>query len=166
MKNTLACLVLFALAAACLGQNGRKQEPQPRPDLTGTWVLDKSKSDRVKQFDSTLIIVHRDPELKITQTDVRKAERVTKDYVFYTDERGESNPMYYGTAKFDSDTKWEGGTIVAYTCVRRYTGAKCHGADSQRWQISADGQTLTHHLTGIDYYGAADITKLVYRRAP
>lgn len=170
MKNILASLVLLALATVCAAQENRKQEAKPHPDLTGTWVLDRSGGG--SKFDSTLVITHRDPELRITRMDVRKRERVTKEYVFYTDERGESNPMYYGSGKFDSDTKWEGSKVVAYTCNRGYKGARCHGADSWKWQLSADGQTLTHRTIYIMVfrYGAEPASqvgesKLVYRRA-
>jgi hypothetical protein len=172
MKNILACLVLLALAVVCAAQQRPKQEAKPHPDLTGTWVLDRSKSGGGSKFDSTLVITHRDPELRITRTDLRKRERVTKEYVFYTDGRGESNPMYYGNGKFDSDTKWEGSKVVAYTCQRRYKGARCHGGDSWKWQLSADSQTLTcrtNHLmaSGIDAPAwTMDESKLVYRRAP
>ena len=179
MKKALACLMMLALAAVCAAQDSRKKESKQRPDLTGTWVLDKSKSGGGSNFDSTLVITHRDPEVRINRTDVRKGERVTKDYVFYTDGRGESNPMYYGDGRFDSDTKWEGGKVVAYMCARTYSGQKCRGGTSQEWQLSADGQTLTHttsYVTGFDYGRAGNSvtaptpgepggTKLVYRRA-
>lgn len=172
MKNALAGLLLLALAAVCAGQESRKKEAKPHPDLTGTWVLDRSRSGGGSKFDSTLDITQRDPELRITRTDVRKRERVTKEYVFYTDGRGESNPMYYGNGKLDSDTKWEGSKVVAYVCNRRYTGARCHGGDAWKWQLSADGQTLTHRTSYVmasGYDSPAWVmgkNKLVYRRAP
>lgn len=179
MKNVLACLLLLALATVCAAQESRKKEAKPHPDLTGTWVLDRSKSAGGSKFDSTLVITHRDPELRITRTDVRKRERVTREYVFYTDERGESNPMYYGDGKFDSDTKWEGRRVVAYTCNRSYNWARCHGGDAWEWQLSADGQTLTHRTSYVMpsvYVGGSGAVleparvmsegKLVYRRVP
>jgi len=168
MKNTLAGLLLLALAAVCVAQETRK-EAKPHPDLTGTWRLDKSKGGGSSKFDSTLLITHREPELRINRTDVRKRVRIEKEYVFYTDRRGESNPMYYGDGKFDSDTKWDGNKVVTYVCSRRYTGAKCHGEDSWNWKLSADGQTLTHWTTYIAASGSSWLTsgnKLVYRRAP
>lgn len=172
MRTTPACLLLFALVAVCGAQDSRKKEPKPHPDLTGRWVIDSSKSAGGSKFDSTLVITHRDPELRINRTDVRKREQVTKEYVFYTDGRGESNPMYYGDGKFDSDTKWEGNKVVAYTCSRRYKGARCNGPDSWKWQLSADGQTLTHQISYLMASGsdapswAMGGSKLVYRRVP
>ena len=175
MKSILACLLLLALAVSSAAQKSGKQ-PETHPDLTGTWALDKSKSGRGSKFDSTLVISHRDPELRITRTDVKKRERVTREYVFYTDGRGESNPFYYGDAKFESKTKWEGIKVVAYPCRRMYQGAKCkRGTDSWMWQLSEDGQTLTHRTSAVialpDATGNAsasltDNNKLVYRRVP
>jgi hypothetical protein len=171
MKNTLAGLLLLTLAAVCAAQESGKKEAKPHPNLTGTWTLDRSKGDTSK-FDSTLVISHRDPELRITRTDMRKREAVTKEYAFYTDGRGESNPMYYGDGKFDSDTKWEGSKVVAYTCNRWFKGARCHGADSWKWQLSADGQTLTYRMGYVMASGNASPAwvmggnKLVYRRTP
>lgn len=176
MKNILACLLLLVLGVVCAAQESRKQA-ETHPDLTGTWVLDRSKSGSGSKFDSTLVIVHREPVLRITRTDVKKGARVTKEYVFYTDGRGESNPMYHGDGTFDSNTKWEGRKVVAYTCNRRYRGARCLGADSLNWQLSADGETLTHTTSFVmssanggngvaTALPTSDETKLVYRRAP
>lgn len=181
MKNTLAAFLLLVLAAVCAAQDNQKKEAKPHPDLSGTWVLDKSRSVRNGKFDSTLVIAHHDPELRILRTDVRKKGRAVREYVFYTDGRGESNPYYYGDARFDSDTKWEGRKVVAYICYRRrYKRAKCNGADAWRWQLSADGQRLTHttsFATGFSYGSPGGVissptlaqpagNKLVYRRAP
>lgn len=175
MKSIFACLLPLALAVASAAQESRKQ-PETHPDLTGTWTLDKSKSARGSKFDSTLVITHRDPELRITRTDMKKRERVTREYVFYTDRRGESNPFYYGAGKFESKTKWEGRKVVAYLCRRRYQGARCiEGTDSWMWQLSADGQTLTYRTSSFivlpDGTGHAtdpltDVNKFVYRHAP
>lgn len=176
MKEIFAVLLLLALAALTCAQDGRKSGARPHPNLTGTWVLDRSKSGGGSKFDSTLVITHHDPELRITRTDIRKKEQIIKEYVFYTDGRGESNPMYYGDGKFYSDTTWEGANLVAYDCGRKHSGHKCRGGNSQKWQLSADGQKLTHttsYVMGLVYAGGgigapiseSGRTKLVYRRA-
>jgi len=163
MRKSLVCLLLLALAAVCAAQDGGKKEAKPRPDLTGTWVLDRSGHGVSRKFDSTLVITHRDPELRIVRTDVMETKRLMWEYVYYTDGRGESNPMDYGTGRIRwirSKTKWKGDRVEARI-----------GGFWRRWQLSADGQTLTHtYSTGyIPVEGLMPqptSIKLVYRRAP
>lgn len=195
MRSIILCACLAAcLAGVSHAQGGKTNDARPRPDLSGTWVLDRSRSNYgegrggdASKTDSTLVITHRDPELRISKTMVLKGRQWTKEYVYYTDGRGESNPMYYGAGVAETKTKWKGDGVEAVFCYRAQgrngsrTQAGCVNGDSeQRWQLSADGRTLTHTTS---YYlpdfsaGAGDFpaastlghggqVKLVYRRAP
>ena len=51
MRNAFVGLFLIAIAAVVVAQDKQKKEAKPHPDLSGTWVLDKSKSVRGGKFD-------------------------------------------------------------------------------------------------------------------
>ena len=179
---TLKSIILCLCVAACLSGVSSAQVgegSEQRPDMTGTWVLDRSKSNYgdargrdISKADSTLVIEHRGSELRIAKTVVLKGQQETKQYAFYTDGRGESNPMAYGPGRFETRTKWEGDTVVAHANSGNGTEM------TQKWRLSADGQTLTHTTTGggtsgFNGGGPYDVSswqfstvKLVYRRAP
>ncbi|HEX8720474.1 MAG TPA: hypothetical protein VF736_07590 [Pyrinomonadaceae bacterium] len=191
MKSIILCVCMAAcLAGATYAQGEKGKAAQPRPDLSGTWVLDRSSSNYgeargsdLSKTDSTLVIAHRDPELRISKTMLLKGARWTKEYVYYTDGRGESNPMYYGAGFFETKTKWKADGVEAYQCYRSYgrqgaqTQVACVGGETtQSWRLSADGQTLTHTTAsfspGFNWGDGKSIegshageVKLVYRRA-
>ncbi|HEX6185326.1 MAG TPA: hypothetical protein VFZ44_15685 [Pyrinomonadaceae bacterium] len=175
MKSIILCVCVAAsLAGVSSAQVGAGKAP--RPNLTGTWALDKSRSNYgeargrdISKADSTLVIEHRDSLLSIEKTVVLKGQRETKQYAFYTDGRGESNPMAYGGGRYETRTKWNGRKVVAHA-------GNGNGSEStQTWELSADGQTLTT-VSGsqeFNYGGGNDFSpwhsvriKLVYRRAP
>ncbi|MCI0665346.1 MAG: hypothetical protein L0220_30155 [Acidobacteria bacterium] len=70
MRKTWTVLLLIISAAIGFGQETPKSN---QPDLSGTWVLDMDRSDLAGPksgliYDSlTLIIEHREPEIKITR---------------------------------------------------------------------------------------------------
>lgn len=192
MRSIIMCACLAAcLAGVSYAHGGGGKDARPRPDLSGTWVLDRSSSNYgeargkdISKTDSTLVIVHRDPELRISRTAALRGERWTKEYVYYTDGRGESNPMYYGAGLVETETKWKGGRVEAVHCYRpagrhaSRTQVRCASGDAtQVWQLSADGQTLTHTTSsfspGFDWGAGGSVQdshasemRLVYRRAP
>jgi hypothetical protein len=183
-RALLASLLLAAFAAAAPARpkasefrDGGKKEGK-HPDLSGTWALDKSRSNYgeargrdISKADSTLVIGHRGAELSIERTVVLKGQRETKHYAYYTDGRGESNPMAYGSGTFETQTKWDGAKVVARTPARRGSASE----STQTWELSADGQTLTHTtVSGSQEFNWGDShvspwnsvkIKLVYRRA-
>ena len=171
MKSIILCVCVAAcLAGVSSAQVGKGSES--RPNLSGTWALDKSKSNygeaRGSDFskaDSTLVIEHRGSELRIEKTVVLKGQRETKQYAYYTDGRGELNPMAYGPGEVESKTEWDGNKVKTYTHVGR--GNQKWGlslATEQQWRLSDDGRTLTHTTNSANPEGGAQVTKLVYRR--
>src|SRR6266436_1067019 len=82
----LAGLSLF-LTPTALGQ----KRTIAKPNLTGQWVLDKSKkSSKGVVEDLTVLIQQDEPEIRITRRAATGgAERVDK-VVYYTDGRGET----------------------------------------------------------------------------
>ncbi|HWW74759.1 MAG TPA: hypothetical protein VNZ44_05140 [Pyrinomonadaceae bacterium] len=176
MKHLLLCLCLLLACAsvAAAGGDGKK-EGKPHPDLSGTWELDRSKSDfglfsdrPVSKADSTLVIAHRDPELKITRTMKLNGQQEVREFAYYTDERGETNPAAIGAGEVKSKTKWEGEKVAAHSKMSwpgRGGAAAVEMDVTQKWQVSSDGKTLTNTTVITNQMGANEI-KLVYRRAP
>lgn len=158
LKATIL-LLLFASACAapCAAQDKKKKETAARPDFSGTWVLDLSKSQYYgarggfkPTAQDTLVISHGEPELRVKQTfgSLRGGER-TLDLVYYTDGRGEKNTFVgrdevslSGTVA--SETKWKGARLVIRGSQRaRSFGDVSDFKFTEKWELSADGQTLT-----------------------
>lgn len=160
---------LSAWAAAAAARDDKKKEKHP--DLSGTWQLDKSKSDfgpfderPLSKADSTLVVAHHDPELKITRTLRLNGREETKEFAYYTDERGETNQSAFGVGEVKSKTKWDGDKVLAQAHVTRRGQSGDYELDvMQKWQVSSDGRTLTHTTHISNQTDSQDI-KLVYRR--
>ncbi len=171
MKALLLSLCLLACAAAAPAADDKKRA---RPDFSGTWELDRSKSefglfgDRpLAKADATLVVTHREPELKIVRTLRLNGREETKEFTYYTDGRGESNPGSFGSGVLDSKTRWEGERVTAHaktTWPARDGRPEVVLETTQTWQLSAGGRALTH-TTRIVNGEATEEVKLVYRRA-
>lgn len=174
MKFVLLWLCLaLGLAGVSAAHDDKKKEEKPRPDLSGTWELDRSKSDfgmfrdrPVSKADSTLVIAHRDPELKITRTLRLNGQEETKQFAYYTDGRGETNPAGIGPGEIKSKTKWDGDKVsVRAKLTRPGPGGAAYDLEmTQKWQVSSDGKTLTYTTLISNQMGVQEI-KLVYHRA-
>src|SRR5215204_708800 len=175
LKTILLSLCLLACAVGgAAARNEGKKEGKPRPDLSGTWELDKSKSDfglfrdrPVSKADSTLIIAHKEPELKITRTLKLNGQQETKEFFYYTDERGETNPATIGAGEVKSKTKWDGDKVSAYAKMTWPGQNGAAGAEmdvTQKWQVSSDGKSLTNTTAFSSVQTGVQYIKLVYRR--
>ena len=174
MKRTLLSLCLLltcAAAVAVAARDGGKKEGK-HPDLSGTWALDRSKSDfgvfwdrPLAKTDATLVVSHKEPELKVTRTLRLNGREETKELVYYTDGRGESNPAAIGGGTADSKTNWERDSIVARSKLSR-PGAKgrVEVELTETWRMSGDRKTLTHTAVMKGPFGEEEV-RLVYRRA-
>ena len=178
MKRTLpasllpALVTLSLLAGASAAGDDKKKESKPRPDFSGTWQLDRAKSDYgifgdrpIAKADATLVVEHKEPELKITRTLRLNGREETGVFTYYTDERGEANPAAIGPGDVRSKTKWEGDKVVARASIRgKGSGGVGAGLDvTQKWYVSSDGKTLTN-TTAIGDGMGGQLIKLVYRR--
>ena len=174
MRPMLLSLCLAACVVGAAARDDKKKDEKPRPDLSGTWELDRSKSDfglfrdrPISKADSTLVIAHRDPELKITRTLRLNEQQETKEFTYYTDGRGETNPATLGAGEVKSKTKWEGDKVAARARMSwpgRGGGAGVEMDVTQKWQVSSDGKTLTNTTLISNQMGVQEV-RLVYRRA-
>ena len=175
MRRALPASLLTALLTLCLSTGAagvdEKREGKSHPDLSGVWQLDRSKSDfgefsdrPLSKAEATLVVEHRDPELKIRRTLSLNGQEEVKEFTYYTDERGETNQATIGVGEVKSKTKWDGGRLVSEAHVTRRSQTGPYELDVvQRWQVSADGRTLTNTTTISNQMGAQQV-KLVYRR--
>jgi hypothetical protein len=173
MKRSLSAslLVLCLLASAAAGDD-KKKEGKARPDFSGTWQLDRAKSDfgewsdkPLSKADSTLAVEHRDPELKIKRTLSLNGQQEVREFTYYTDERGETNPATIGAGEVKSKTKWDGDKVVSQAHMTQKGQGGTYELDvTQKWQVSSDGKTLTYTTTIGNQMGVQQV-KLVYRRA-
>ena len=167
MKPLLLALCLLAFAAA--GDDKKKTHP----DFSGTWRIDRSKSDYgewsdkpLAKADSTLVVEHRDPELKIKRTLSLDGREEVKEFAYYTDGRGETNQATIGVGEVTSKTQWVGDRVVAEARIERRGQSGPYRLDvTQKWQVSSDGNGLVNTTTISNEMGAEQL-KLIYRRAP
>ncbi|HEX8500943.1 MAG TPA: hypothetical protein VF659_10170 [Pyrinomonadaceae bacterium] len=171
------CLAACAAAAAAAApaRDGGKKEEQPRPDFSGTWELDRSKSDYgifrdrpVSKAEATLVVSHKEPELRISRTLRLSGQQETKEFTYYTDGRGETNPAAVGAGEVKSKTKWDGEKVTARAKMTwpGQNGSPGFEVDvTQKWQVSADGKTLTNTTAFTSVQTGAQEVRLVYRRA-
>lgn len=173
MKRIVLCVLLFSLGAVvCAARDDRKKDAKPHPDMTGTWTLDKSKSDfgpfrdrPISKADVKLVVTQRDPELKLTRTLSLNGQQDVREQTYYTDERGETNPPTLGTGEVKSKTKWDGDKVVTRSKMTRETQRGTFEIDTtEKWQLSSDGQTLTVTTEISGQFGSQEI-KQVFRRA-
>lgn len=165
---------LLVLSSSALGQGSEKATSQAEPfNLSGTWILDRSKSDfgalsdsPLVQAEVTLTIEHAAPELKIKRKETRDGREQLTELAYYTDGRGEMNPSTLGRVGVKTSTKWDGGKIVSTSkLTRRDASGKTSTLETtDRWQLSKDGRTLTQ-VTAISYGGGKQTVKQVYRKS-
>ncbi|HSP61937.1 MAG TPA: hypothetical protein VLQ90_03045, partial [Pyrinomonadaceae bacterium] len=108
--------------------------------------------------DASIKIVYNDPELRITRTFVRNGQPVDREFVYYTDGRGETNkatilltsepgrvkPEDIEKQDVKSKTKWERDKIVIRTTLQsRVDRYSLSYLLVDEWKISGDGKSLT-----------------------
>lgn len=123
--SILACIG-WLLSTTTLGlglQTKTNQPAQPRPDLSGKWILDlgKSKLGRermpLKITSVTLMISHQEPVLKLTETTDYDGLDITEELTCYTDGRGETNRTPIRSMAMKSKTRWKGLQLVTRTSI-------------------------------------------------
>lgn len=174
MKKIMVCVCMLSLVALAAQSQDDKNKVKAKPDLNGSWVLDKSRSNfgRFSQTpfaksEITMKIALNDPEFHLTRnlkTEGKEAQPV--DWVYYTDGRGETNPPFMGRDPMKSKTKWDGSKLVAKSSTTRQANGYDVKLDiEEKWELSKDGKNLIDTLTFSTTEGFSEV-KLVYNRAP
>jgi hypothetical protein len=136
-KASLVCFAALACAASLAA----------KPNFSGTWTLNVSKSDfgmLPGPTSQTAVIDHNEPAIKISvKADTQQGPQ---EYVlsFTTDGKEATNQQ--GPLELKSKLSWDGDSLV----VNSTTSLQGNDiAIKQVWTLSADGSTLTQnaHLT-------------------
>lgn len=121
----LACIGwLLSTMTFGLGLQTKTNQPaEPRPDLSGKWILDLGKSNLgrermpLKITSVTLMISHQEPVLKLTETTDYDGLDITEEMTCYTDGRGETNRTPIRSMAMKSKTRWKGLQLVTRTSI-------------------------------------------------
>lgn len=164
MKKAFVLMFGFLLLASLAFAQGKT------PDFSGTWVLDKTKSDPIMMGgrggggggqpgmmpDVTLTIEHSGTTLKIKRvTKTEQGERV-EERTYTTDGKENINQVAGfgrggggGTpSEFKSKSKWEGSKLVIKGSTTRETpNGPITIETTEVRSLSEDGKTLTVEIT-------------------
>ena len=116
-----------------------------RPDFSGKWTLDLSKSDfgQMPPPESMVAVMdHKEPNLKITSTQKSAQGEITNTRTMTTDGKENTNTLrtMMGEQPLVSTTKWNGKALVtAYKLAFQDMALEV----TETWELSADGQSLT-----------------------
>jgi hypothetical protein len=165
--------LFFVLVSFFLGTSNQPAHlaAQAKANMSGTWVLDKSRSSfgrfskEAASAKITMKILHKEPTLKMTRTGSLNGEARSQSLTFYTDGRGETNPGLIGNSQAKSKTTWEGGKLVTHSWSTISVGNESVQLETlERRELSSDGKTLTVSVTATTPRGL-DNLKLVFTRS-
>jgi hypothetical protein len=111
-------------------------------NFSGEWRMDAAKSDFGKfQTPTTMtrVIVQKDPDLTIDTTQRGVNGEQTSRVYYRTD--GEDTVNHLGGGVGTSHAFWDGSTLVIRTTMKGRNDVDIEMED--RWNLSADGKTLT-----------------------
>lgn len=145
MRKAVISLWMLIAATICFAQSetGRSNK-QSKPDLSGIWLLDKSKSSSVDADHFTLVIAHLEPEIRMTERLVKDGRQWTKEFVHYTDGRSDAN-VTKGEHYSKTKLKWQGNTLVREHLHTTF-GVKFEMVTTEEWKLSKDNKSLTRTI--------------------
>lgn len=137
MKKSLALVTVFATTFFLLGV----QAQAAVPNLSGSWKLNFSKSNYGK-FPAPLgmarKIVHNDPQLILSTTQMGPQGDVTSNLAYTTDGKESVNKVAGGESK--GTAQWIGDKLIIESS-REFQGVTLK--QKEIWTLSPDGKTLT-----------------------
>jgi len=135
-------------------------QAQTRPNLSGTWKLNMSKSSfghGPAPDARTDKITHEDPNLKDTITQSNQQGEITYDMIYSTDGKETTNTIRKN--EFKSTAHWEADQLAIES--KGSLGGPVTLKD--RWSLSDDGKTLTLERHAARVIGSTD-QKLVFEK--
>lgn len=174
MKNIFLCICLLSFATLCFaGGRDQKSDATTPPDLSGTWSLDKSKSDvgfgmKAELADVTLVIVQGEHEVKVTKKIKSGGRETAEESVYQIEGAGKTDSG--GNRDSQPRSKWSGRKLVTKRSVE-INGLMAGGhpitmETTEEWEISKDGQRLTQTIsqTGMPNVSPSSRSKFVFNR--
>ncbi|MEW6206766.1 MAG: hypothetical protein AB1631_00260 [Acidobacteriota bacterium] len=166
-------MIVFLLMCASLALAQTDKPKDAKPDFSGTWMFDRSKSNLgplqrapAANAEITLVITHKEPELKILQKIDLNGNTSSQERIYYSDGRGETNPALIGNGDVKSKTKWDKMKLESKSSSSfqlRGGGDVFHTDTSERRELSQDGKTLTITIS-ISGPRGIQVIKMVYNR--
>ena len=134
MTRRLACALLVLWSASALAQEA------PRPNLSGTWLLDKAKSKLQAPAPDTsiLYIDHSGKRFRLTRAHVVDGEADLFRILVLTD--GKDDVKKWKDHRIANRCRWEGDELILES--RERLGRK-ETLTVMKHSLSPDGQTLT-----------------------
>ena len=152
----LASSIFLVAGAAIFAQGGK-------PDLSGTWNLDKEKSEMgggpgggQRMVSPSMTIEHKDPQLTIKRKFEFQGEERTRELKYTTDGKPNTNEGFRGRS-MKSKTFWEGDKLVIETTRETQQG---NLETKEVYSLSNDGKTLTIEMSRKDAGGSS--RKMLY----
>lgn len=143
MTRRLACALLVLWSVSALAQKA------PRPDLSGTWLLDKGKSSLQAPAPDTsvLYIDHSDPRFLLTRAHVVDGVADLFNILVLAD--GKDDVKKWRNHKVVNRCAWEGDRLVLESKERL---DRKESLTVMKFSLSPDGRTLTveERFTGPD----------------
>lgn len=153
-RKAIVSSIVLSCAITSLAASSKNLSQLQKPNLSGTWKLDKSKGNYVKyarlksQDDLMLLISHVDPEIKVVHKLIKNGKQDTRELIYYSDGRGETGYTFMDDSPGKSKTTWRGNKLVSRFFVNlNGRGATVTFEVVQEWKLSADGKTLTQTQT-------------------
>lgn len=131
----------FALAAVGLIGFLAVAQAQSKPNFSGAWKVNNSKSDfgpMPAPQSSTSKIDHKEPNVKIATTWVGDQGEFTFESSYTTDGKESSNT--FRNTEFKSKATWEGSSLLIASKGSTDSG---EFTMKDKWSLSEDGKTLT-----------------------
>lgn len=136
MKRRIVLGVVMMMAAAMAAD---------KPDFTGTWKLDASKSDFGQMpapEKMERVIDHKDPAIKIKTTQSTPNGDRTTDTAYTLDGKEQKQESPRGVIMYTP--KWEGSIVVIDSKrTMNVQGQTVEITGVERWSLSEDGKTMT-----------------------
>ena len=159
MRLTRSCFVVLILA-------GLTAFAADKPNFTGTWEMNKGQSDFGKMQAQMLpekimqkVTQKGDSELRAESTTVGARGTASTDMKYKLDGSESTNKTQMGEVK--STAKWE-GTAIAIASKREVQGMSI--SINEKWELSADGKTLSVSRTIAGGPAGDVVTKIVYNK--
>lgn len=114
-------------------------------DFSGKWSLESKNGNKVSGGKTTLIISHTGSEIKVVQESSQGGTSQQREFTYYADGRGETNPSDPGGQPFHSVTSWKKNALVIKFTLPS-TRANNNVVVNERideWTMSKDGRSLT-----------------------
>jgi hypothetical protein len=146
----MAVALVSITIAAYVTEHRNDVQAQRRPDLTGTWKLNLSKSKTqdgslmTELYDSFVMTIdHREPQLNIEQNIVQEGSRRIVPITVTTD--GKETKSKILNAPATASAKWDGDTLSI--SLRRELAEGGYVESIRTLRVSPDGKTMSAKVT-------------------